>query len=151
MTDGDAISMRNLLIFALAAMIVAVAIIPAEASDAEAYPPELAELQYWDGINATVIYAFPNNPIGGDKIPPLPTGCTYWVRMDTGEVVTAETVFEPGSYYISPYSWVPQPWGPSEEPSPSASDNALAIAAITLSSVAIITGVTAIYVVLRRK
>lgn len=133
MTDGDAISMRNLLIFALAAMIVAVATIPAEASDAKAYPPELAELQYWDGINATVIYAFPNNPIGSDKIPPLPTGCTYWVRMDTGEVVTAETVFEPGSYYISPYSWVPQPWG-AEEPSGSGGLNEAEILAIILLS-----------------
>lgn len=149
MTDGDAISMRNLIIFALAAMIVAVATIPAEASDAETYPSELAELQYWDGINATVIYAFPNNPIGDDKIPPLPTGGTCWVRMDTGEVVTAETVFEPGSYYISPYSWVPQPWGAS--PSSSAPDNTLAVTAIVLSVIAIITGVTAIYVVLRRK
>ena len=151
MSDTDGIYMRNLMIFALAVVIVGMAVIPSEVTDAETYPSELAELQYWDGINATVIYVFPNNPIGGDKIPPLPTGCTYWVRMDTGEVVTAETVFEPGSYYISPYSWKPQPWGPSEEPSPGASDNALVLAAIALSSVAIIIGAVAIAVAIRKK
>lgn len=113
-------------------------------------PTELSELCYWNGIDATVYYAYPDKPIGAEHIPPLPTGCVCWVREDTREIVTADTVFEPGSYLISPYSWIPEPWDPS--PGSSAGpDNTLSVIAIVLSSVAIITSGVAIVMMIRRK
>lgn len=156
--------MRNLMIFALAAVIVAVAIIPAEV-DADRPPNEPTEpvvlCYYTSGLPniVTTYYACPNMAIG---YIPEPTGAIhYWVRMDTGEVVTASTVFAPGTYMIKGYTVPPTPWGDDPEPEPepepestnpsSAPDNTLAITAIVLSVIAIITGVTAIYVVLRRK
>ena len=152
MTDNDDVAMRNLLIFAVVAMAVAVAIIPAEGTDAERpadYPTELVELQYWDGTHATIIYVMPNNAIGSTNIPPLPSGCTYWVRNDTREVVTSQTVFATGTYLITGYSWVPEPWGDTPSSS-SAPDNTLPTVAIVMSAVAIITAVAAI-IMIRRK
>ena len=151
MTKDDIVNMRNLMIFALAVMIAGMAIIPAEASEAVTHPSELVELQFWNGTSATVIYIYPDKPIGNITLPPLPGTATYWVRMDTGEVITSETVFAPGAYYIGAYSWVPEPWGDDTPSSSSGQDDTLAITAIVLSVIAIITGVTAIYVVLRRK
>lgn len=156
MTDDDDVAMRNLIIFAVVAMAVAVAIIPAETSDAERpadYPTELVELQYWDGIHATIIYVMPNHAIGSTNIPPLPSGCTYWVRNDTREVVTSQTVFATGTYLITGYSWVPEPWGEDPEPTntSSAPDNTIPTVAIVLSAVAIITSTAAIVLIMRRK
>lgn len=151
MTDDDAIAMRNLMIFAIVAVVVAVAIIPAESTDAVTYPSELVELQYWDALHATIVYVFPDKPIGSTNIPALPSGCTYWVRMDTGEVVTAQTVFSPGAYLIEPYSWVPEPWGNDSTPSSAGPDNTLPTVAIVLSAVAIITSTAAIVILMRRR
>lgn len=149
MTKDDIVNMRNLIIFALAVMIAGMAMIPAEVSDAETYPSELAELQFWNGVNATVIYAYPDKPIGDLSLPSLPGTATYWVRMDTGEVVTSQTVFAPGSYLIYPYSWMPEPWGSSS--TSSAPDNTLPVTAIVLSAVAIITSGVAIVMLMRKK
>lgn len=157
MTDNDDVAMRNLMIFAVVAMAVAVAIIPAETSDAERpadYPTELVELQYWDGIHATIIYVMPNHAIGSTNIPPLPSGCTYWVRNDTREVVTSQTVFATGTYLITGYSWVPEPWGDDPEPTNTSSagpDNTIPTVAIVLSTVAVITSTAAIVLIMRRK
>lgn len=156
MTDNDDVAMRNLMIFAVVAMAVAVAIIPAETSEAERpadYPTELVELQYWDGIHATIIYVMPNRAIGAGHIPAPPAGCSYWVRNDTREVVTSETVFATGTYLITGYSWVPEPWGEDPEPTnaSSAPDNTLPTVAIGLSAVAVITSTAAIVVIMRRK
>ena len=152
MTDFDDVNMRYLLIFALASMIVAVAMIPADMSEAERpadCPTELVELQYWDGFTAHIVYVFPNKAIGASNIPAPPAGCSYWVRNDTREVVTSETVFATGTYLITAYSWVPEPWGDTPSSS-SAPDNTLPIVAIVMSAVAIITSVAAI-IMIRRK
>ena len=150
MSDTDGMCMRNLMIFALAVVIVGMAVIPTEVTDAETYPSELAVLQFWNGADADVIYVYPDRPIGDIALPTLPGYAEYWVRMDTGEVVTSSSVFSPGTYLITAYTWQPEPWGGSTGPS-GTPDNTLAITAVVLSTVAIITGVTAIYVVLRRK
>ena len=160
MTEVDDLIMRNLMIFALAAVIVAVAIMPAEV-DADRPANEPTEpvvlCYYTSGLPniVTTYYACPNMAIGTANIPE-PTGAIhYWVRMDTGEVVTASMTFAPGTYMIRGYTVPPTPWGDDPEPEPtnpsSAPDNTLAVTAIILSVIAIITGVTAIYVVLRRK
>lgn len=151
MTDFDDVNMRYLLIFALASMIVAVAMIPADMSEAERpadYPTELVELQYWDGHTAHIVYVFPNRAIDASNIPAPPANCSYWVRSDTREVVTSETVFAPGTYLITPYSWVPEPWG--DTPSSSGQDDTLPTVAIVMSAVAIITAVAAI-IMIRKK
>lgn len=148
--NDDEVTMRNLMIFAVVAMAVAVAIIPAEGTDAERpadYPTELVELQYWDGTHATIIYVMPNSAIGSTNIPPLPSGCTCWVRNDTREVVTAQTIFSPGNYLISPYASAPEPWGTSD----SAPSLDMSTVAIVLSAVAVITSTAAIILIMRRK
>ena len=147
--------MRNPMIFALASMIIMAALIPVDTSSADRpeYPDEPAVLCYsyysggWKHIDT--IYVMPDTPIGDLNIPDLVGDVHYWVRMDTGEVVTASSTFAPGTYMISAYTTAPTPWGAS--PSSSAPDNTLPTVAIVLSVIAIITGVTAIYVVLRRK
>lgn len=152
--------MRNPIIFILTVMIVAVAVIP-EISDADRPPNEPTDpvvlCYYTSGLPniVTTYYACPNMAIGTANIPE-PTGAIhYWVRMDTGEVVTASMIFAPGTYMIKGYTVPPTPWGDDPEPEPtnssSAPDNTLPTVAIVLSVIAIITGVTAIYVVLRRK
>lgn len=154
--------MRNPIIFILTVMIVAMAVIP-EISDADRPPNEPTDpvvlCYYTSGLPniVTTYYACPNMAIGTANIPE-PTGAIhYWVRMDTGEVVTASMIFAPGTYMIKGYTVPPAPWGDDPEPEPeptnpsSAPDNTIAVTAIVLSVIAIITGVTAIYVVLRRK
>lgn len=152
--------MRNPIILILMVMIVAVAVIP-EISDADRPPNEPTDpvvlCYYTSGLPniVTTYYACPNMAIGTANIPE-PTGAIhYWVRMDTGEVVTASMTFAPGTYMIKGYTVPPTPWGDDPEPEPtnpsSAPDNTLPTVAIVLSVIAIITGVTAIYVVLRRK
>lgn len=153
--------MRNLIII-LAVVIFAVVFIP-EVSDADRPANEPTDpvvlCYYTSGLPniVTTYYACPNMAIGTANIPE-PTGAIhYWVRMDTGEVVTASMTFAPGTYMIKGYTVPPTPWGDDPEPEPeptnpsSAPDNTLAVTAIVLSVIAIITGVTAIYVVLRRK
>lgn len=154
--------MRNPIILILTVMIVAVAVIP-EISDADRPPNEPTDpvvlCYYTSGLPniVTTYYACPNMAIGTANIPE-PTGAIhYWVRMDTGEVVTASMIFAPGTYMIKGYTVPPTPWGDDPEPEPeptnpsSVPDNTLPTVAIVLSVIAIITGVTAIYVVLRRK
>ena len=149
--------MRSLIIPIFVAMIVAVAVIP-EISDAEGMKPaneptDVAILHYYWGSQINQIetyYVIPNLPIGTQNIAELTWPDGHWVRMDTGEVVTEETVFAPGTYMIKAYSNIPTPWG-DDTPSSSGPDNTLAVTAIVLSVIAIITGATAIYVVLRRK
>lgn len=160
MTDNDDIAMRNLMIFALVAMAVAVAIIPAETSDAERPANEPTEpvvlCYYTSGLPniVTTYYACPNMAIGTANIPE-PTGAIhYWVRMDTGEVVTASMTFAPGTYMIKGYTVPPTPWGNDPEPtntSSSAPDNTIPTVAIVLSAVAVITSTAAIVVLMRRK
>lgn len=148
--NDDEIAMRNLTIFAIVAVVVAVAIMPADTSEAERpadYPTELVELQYWDGTHATIVYVMPNKAIGSTNIPALPSKCTCWVRNDTREVVTAQTTFAPGNYLITPYTSAPEPWGTSDSP-PSVDTSAVAI---VLSAVAVITSTAAIVVIMRRK
>ena len=154
--------MRNSIILILTVMIVAVVVIP-EISDADRPSNEPTEpvvlCYYTSGLPniVTTYYVCPNMAIGTANIPE-PTGAIhYWVRMDTGEVVTASMTFAPGTYMIKGYTVPPTPWGDDPEPEPeptnpsSAPDNTLPTVAIILSVIAIITGVTAIYVVLRRK
>lgn len=146
--------MRNPIIFILAVMIVAVAVIP-EISDAERpanEPTEPAILCYYWGSQLNLIethYVIPDLPIGSQNIAELtwPGGC--WVRMDTGEVVTEDTVFAPGTYMIKAYSNTPTPWGASS--TSSAPDNTLPVTAIVLSAVAIITSGVAIVMLMRKK
>ena len=160
MTEVDDLIMRNLMIFALAAVIVAVAIIPAEV-DADRPANEPTEpvvlCYYTSGLPniVTTYYACPDMAIGSANIPE-PTGAIhYWVRMDTGEVVTASTTFAPGTYMIKGYTVPPTPWGDDPNPEPtnpsSAPDNTLAVTAIILSVIAIITGAVAIYITFKRK
>lgn len=146
--------MRSPIVIMLVAVILASVIMTIPGADAtprpDDTPTELSELCYWNGVDATVYYAYPDKPIGAEHIPPLPTGCVCWVREDTREVVTADTVFKPGSYLISPYSWVPEPWDASSGSS-AGSVNTLSVIAIVLSSVAIITSGVAIVMMIRRK
>lgn len=146
--------MRSLIIV-LALVICAVAIIP-EVSDAERpdYPDEPAVLCYsyygggWKHIDT--VYVMPDTPIGAGNIPELNGDLHYWVRMDTGEVVTASTVFAPGTYMINAYTTAPTPWG-DDTSSSSGPDNTLSITAIVLSAVAIITSGAAILMLIRRR
>lgn len=105
--------MRSLKIIITMAAIIAMLTIPMAGSDAETHPTELAELQFWNGTGADVILLYPDRAIGDTPLPALPGTASYWVRMDTGEVVTSETVFAPGTYLITAYSWIPEPWGSS--------------------------------------
>ena len=106
----------------LAVMLAVAVPICADDSDAgvrpDDLPTELAVLQYQDAYGVKIVYVYPTKPIGSTSIPELPSGCTCWVREDTREVVTASTVFAPGSYLITPYSWVPDPWDPEPTPEP---------------------------------
>ena len=104
--------MRSLKIIITVVAIIAMLTIPT-GSDAETHPTELAELQFWNGTGADVILLYPDRAIGDTPLPALPGTASYWVRMDTGEVVTPETVFAPGTYLITAYSWIPEPWGSS--------------------------------------
>lgn len=152
--------MRNLIILILTVMIVAVAVIP-EISDAGRPPNEPTDpvvlCYYTSGLPniVTTYYVCPNMAIGTANIPE-PTGAIhYWVRMDTGEVVTASMTFAPGTYMIKGYTIPPTPWGndppqPEPEPETPTQDNTLAIIAIVLSSVAIITS-GAVVLMNRRK
>lgn len=152
--------MRNPIILILMVMIVAVAVIP-EISDADRPPNEPTDpvvlCYYTSGLPniVTTYYACPNMAIGTANIPE-PTGAIhYWVRMDTGEVVTASMIFAPGTYMIKGYTIPPTPWGndppqPEPEPETPTQDNTLAIIAIVLSSVAIITS-GAVVLMNRRK
>lgn len=150
--------MRKSIAFILAVMISAV-LMPIEVSDAEGMKPaneptDVAILCYYWGSHINQVetyYVLPNLPIGTQNIAELTWPNGHWVRMDTGEVVTEETVFAPGTYMIKAYSNIPTPWGDDTPSSSSGQDDTLAITAIVLSVIAIITGVTAIYVVLRRK
>ena len=72
--------MRNLIITAIA--VVALLMIPT-GSDAETHPTELAELQFWNGTGADVIFLYPDRAIGDTPLPALPGTASYWVRMDT--------------------------------------------------------------------
>ena len=131
--------MRNLMIFALASMIIMAVLIPVDTSSADRpeYPDEPAVLCYsyysggWKHIDT--IYVMPDTPIGDLNIPDLVGDVHYWVRMDTGEVVTASMSFAPGTYMINAYTTAPTPWG-AEEPSGSGGLNEAEILAIILLS-----------------
>lgn len=123
--------MRSLKIIITVAAIIAMLTIPT-GSDAETHPTELAELQFWNGTGADVILLYPDRAIGDTPLPALPGTASYWVRMDTGEVVTPETVFAPGTYLITAYSWIPEPWGSSAGSAPSQKSEGLSTENIAL-------------------
>ena len=154
--------MRNPIIPIIAVAIIALFMMPTGSDGAtrpENEPTEPAVLCYYTSGMPNIVttyYVCPNEAIGTANIPE-PTGSIhYWVRMDTGEVVTSSTAFAPGTYMIRGYTIPPTPWGndppqpePSEPSTPS-QDNTLAIIAIVLSSVAIITS-GAVVLMIRRK
>ena len=123
--------MRSLKIIIMAAAIIAMLTIPT-GSDAETHPTQLAELQFWNGTGADVILLYPDRAIGDTPLPVLPGTTSYWVRMDTGEVVTPETVFAPGTYLITAYSWIPEPWGSSAGSAPTQKSGGLSTETIAL-------------------
>lgn len=129
--------MRGLII-ATALAIIMLALIPGvcDAARPTDEPTEPAVLCYYtDGAPniVTAYYVCPNEAIGSANIPE-PTGAIhYWIRMDTGEVVTASSTFAPGTYMIKGYTTAPIPWG-AEEPSGSGGLNEAEILAIILLS-----------------
>jgi len=146
-------SMRNLIII-LAVVIFAVAIIP-EVSDADRPANEPTEpvvlCYYTDGAPniVTAYYVRPNEAIGSANIPE-PTGAIhYWIRMDTGEVVTASSTFAPGTYMIKGYTTAPTPWG-AEEPSGSRGLNEAEILAIILLSSEVVMAAAFIWYVIKK-
>lgn len=141
--------MRNPIILIIAVAIIALFLMPTGSDGAtrpENEPTEPAILCYYTGGMPNIVttfYVCPNEAIGTANIPE-PTGAIhYWVRMDTGEVVTSSSAFAPGMYMIKGYTIPPTPWGndppqPEPEPETPSQDNTLAIIAIILSAVAII-------------
>ena len=146
-------------IVAILAIVILASVIMIPGADAEKrpdnYPTELAELQFYNAggtPKATVLYVYPDKPIGDIELPTLYGTQTCWVRMDTREVITPQTVFAQGTYLIEPYSVAPQPWTVDPEPEQSQDhDDPLPIIAIVLSSAAIITSGVAIVMMIRRK
>lgn len=130
--------MRSPIIAAVAILALVMFIPSTEAVDRPDFPEEPAVLCYnWEGgINIIkTYYVRPGEAIGSANVPELIGAVHYWVRMDTGEVVTDKSVFNPGTYMIKAYTTAPTPWGPSEDPA-STDDGGLADAAIIGISIA---------------
>lgn len=146
--------MRNLIIV-LALVICAVAIIP-EVSDAHRpdYPDEPAVLcySYYDGgwKHIDTVYVMPDVAIGETNIPELTGSMHYWVRMDTGEVVTSSTTFASGTYMIRAYTTAPTPWGAESSSGSGGLNEAEMLAIILLVSQALLAGAF-VYYVLKKK
>lgn len=121
MTDGDAESMRALIIFALVSVIVAVAIIPAESTDADG----VAEVYFFDedGDCIAQVYLIPGDKIG-DKIPPL-SSVKGWYDEDANPI-TALTTFSAGAHVIKEHSSV----NPPEPPEKPADNSGIIIGAV---------------------
>lgn len=127
----------------LAIVILGEAVVSMDGNDASARPEneptEPAILcYYWgdeyDMNKVETYYVVPNKPIGANNIVEL-SWPGYWIRMDTGDVVDASSVFEPGTYMIKVYGSPPEPWGHSEDPVSSSNDNGMADWAIIMTSV----------------
>ena len=130
--------MRSPIIVAVAILALVMFIPSTEAADRPDFPEEPAVLCYnWEGgINIiNTYYVRPGEAIGSANIPELIGQVHYWVRMDTGEVVTDKSVFKPGTYMIKAYTTAPTPWGSAEDPSPT-NDKGLADTAIIGISIA---------------
>jgi len=103
---------------------------------------------YNDGINLVdTYYALPGKAIGTANIPPTSGAINYWIRMDTGEVVTYQSTFEPGTYMIKGYTVAPEPWGSSAAPS---SGSFFDLSTIALA-IAVVDFVGIIYLIFKRK
>ena len=110
--------MRRLTVTAVTILLVLMVPVAVEGIDAGGTTPadqwtEPSVLCYYsNSINhVETIYVKSGEPIGAANIPELTGQVHYWVRMDTGEVVTVDTVFEPGTYVIKAYTVAPVPWG----------------------------------------
>lgn len=116
--------MRSLKIIAVAVLILMAIPAAIECTEGAGTKPadewtEPAVLCYYsNSINhVETIYVKSGIPIGSGNIPELTGSVYYWVRMDTGEVVTASTVFSPGTYVMKAYTTPPTPWGSSSDDS----------------------------------
>ena len=133
--------MRSPIIVAVAILALVMFIPSTEAADRPDFPEEPAVLCYnWEGgINIiNTYYVRPGEAIGSANIPELIGQVHYWVRMDTGEVVTDKSVFKAGTYMIKAYTTAPTPWGSSAEDSSPTDDKVLAdeiIIGIVIASV----------------
>ena len=102
--------MRNLMIFAFATVIVTLALVPVESSDADG----VAEVYFFDedGDCIAQVYLIPGDKIG-DKIPPLPS-VKGWYDEEANRI-TAISTFDAGTYVIKEHSSVNPP-EPPEKP-----------------------------------
>jgi len=132
----------------LAVMILGAVVVFTDGNDATARPEneptEPAILcYYWgdeyDMNKVETYYVVPNKPIGANNIVEL-SWPGYWIRMDTGDVVNASSVFEPGTYMIKVYGSPPEPWGPAEDDPGNQSDESInwPIIGIVIGSVVVI-------------
>lgn len=121
MIEGDAESMRALIIFALVSVIVAVAIIPAGSTDADG----VAEVYFFDedGDCIAQVYLIPGDKIG-DKLPPL-SSVKGWYDEDANRI-TAISTFSAGTHVIKEHSSV----NPPEPPEKPADNSGIIIGAV---------------------
>lgn len=133
MTKVDDLIMRNLMIFVLATVIVAMALVPVESSDADG----VAEVYFFDenGDCIAQVYLIPGDKIG-DKLPPL-SSVKGWYDEDANHI-TAISTFSAGTHVIKEHSSVTPP-EPPEKPT----DNS----GIIIGAVAVIVGALAIGVI----
>ena len=121
--------MRSSTIAPIIVMILAILLIPLDGSEASGrpdYPVEPAILcyNYEGGVNSIdVYYVRPGEAIGSSNIPELVGEVHYWIRMDTGEIVTDKSVFDSGTYMIRAYTTPPVPWGIPEESDKTSQDS----------------------------
>lgn len=140
----------------IAVLTLAALMLPLIAESTEAARPSDADIEpvvlcyYNSGLPnlVTTYYACPDMPVGSANIPEPSGAIHYWVRMDTGEVVTASTVFSPGTYMIKGYTTAPEPWGPAPEETSGGSSVDLAVIALV---VGIIDAVGIGYLIIRRR
>lgn len=130
MTDDDDVAMRNLIIFAVVAMAVAVAIIPAEGTDADG----VAEVYFFneEGDCIAQVYLIPGDKIG-DKLPPL-SSVKGWYDDDATRI-TMDSSFDAGVHVIREHSSVTPP-----EPPDRPTDNS----GLIIGAVAVVIGILAI-------
>jgi hypothetical protein len=121
MTEGDAESMRTLIIFALVSAIMAVVVIPAGSTDAD----DVAEIYFFDedGDCVAQVYLIPGDKIK-DKIPPL-SSVKGWYDEDANPI-TALTTFSAGTHIIREHSLV----NPPEPPEKPADNSGIIIGAV---------------------
>lgn len=145
MTKDDIVNMRNLMIFAVVAMAVAVAIIPAEGTDADG----VAEVYFFDADNVCIgqVYLIPGEPIKDTDIP-WHGSYKEWYDEDARKIYAGVT-FEAGPHTVRACD-IYNPPTPSQKSEGGGGLSTETIALIISGAVAI-TSTAAIVLIMRRK